>query len=386
MRDIDLNKPPEEQSQPSSPEQRANILPPKKRRLMSFQGDSHGESSTSRAVQRPIGDFTRHLAHHPYYPAQGEVSRQQETASHVIRPEAQRPQEATSIVGNTSSGAFRTWKAPQSREVQLTVESTASKPIMGNTSSGAFRTWKAPQSREAQHYPEQPLPNEASSSYQQPQGDLHPHARIDNIQQALQFSMNELERLRSSIPYTEHMAPQPEEMFLSNDGVATSVSDSQSEPSLSSSHKRKRDEASSSTMQPEKEKKLIRSQNQKNAKISEIRKKRREGKELTEDEQKLIRSHDKANAKASEIRKKRREGKELTEDEQKLIRSYDKVNARHNAKASEIRKKRREGKELTEDEQKLIRSHDKANARHNAKASEIRKKQREAAISKSCIS
>jgi hypothetical protein len=343
---VDLtNELPKEQSRPSSPEQRASrdfIRP-------------QGESSTGLAGQSPIRDFTRHFAQTPYYhQEQGEAFRQQDTPSRVIRPEARR------------------WSQ--------TVESTASPP-----------GWQAFYSQEAQHQtaqPEQPLPNEASSSQQQPQVD--PHRLLAARLRVLAEDVEELGRSRSSAPYTEQMAPQPEEMFLSNDGVAISVSDSQSEPSLSSSHKRKRDEASSSRVQPEKEKKLIRSQNQRNAKISEIRKKRKEGKELTEDEQKLIRSYDQRNtinnAKISEIRKKRKEGKELTEDEQKLIRSCDQTSARYNAKISEIRKKRKEGKELTEDEQKLIRSCDQRNARNNAKSSEIRKKQREEAMGKACIS
>ncbi len=186
----------------SSPEQRANeditILPPKKRlRTMGFQGDRHGENNTSREGQRPIDDFTRHLAQTSYYhhQTQGEASRQQDTAS------------------------------------------------------SAFRPWQAVRSPEAQRPPEQSLLDEASCSQQQSQGDLHPHARIDNIQRALQFGIDELERLRSSAPpHTERMAPpQPEEMLLSNDEVATvSPSDSQGEPNHNSSHKRKRDEASSS--------------------------------------------------------------------------------------------------------------------------------------------
>jgi hypothetical protein len=200
---VDLtNEPPKEQSRPSSPEQRAS------RDFVRPQG----ESSISHGGQSPIRDFTRHFAQTPYYyQGQGEASRQQDTPSRVIRPVAQR------------------WSQ--------TVESPP--------------WWQALYSQEAQHQtaqPEQPLPNEASSSHQQPQGDLHPHACIDNIQQALQFSMNELERLRSSVPpNTEHMVQQPEESLLSHDEMATvSASDSQSEPSLSSSHKRKRDEASSS--------------------------------------------------------------------------------------------------------------------------------------------
>jgi hypothetical protein len=79
---------------------------------------------------------------------------------------------------------------------------------------------------------------------------LYPHARLDDIQRALQFSINELERLRSSVPRTEHIAQQPEERLLSHDEVATvSASDSQGAPSQSSNRKRKHDEASSSRVQ-----------------------------------------------------------------------------------------------------------------------------------------
>ncbi len=184
---VELNQSPEEQNLPSSPEQRAN---------KDFTRPQ-GESSTSRGKQGSIGDLTRHFATNPYYhhQTQGEASRQQDTAS------------------------------------------------------SAFRLWQAVRSPEAERPPEQSLLDEASCSQQQPQGDLHPHTRIDDIQRALQFGIDELERLRPPVPpHTERMAPpHPEERLLSNDEVATvSPSDSQGEPNHNSSHKRKRDEASSS--------------------------------------------------------------------------------------------------------------------------------------------
>ncbi len=119
---------------------------------------------------------------------------------------------------------------------------------MGNTADRAFRTWKAPQSREAQHYPEQPLPND-DSLQQQHQENLDLGVRIDNIQQALRFGINELEMLRPPVPYTEPMARQPEEGLTNSlptsyisDFSSTSINHAPQEQG----HKRKRDEASSS--------------------------------------------------------------------------------------------------------------------------------------------
>ena len=197
------NKSPEEQSQPSSPVAR-DFTRPEGAHQPSSSGRrasrdfvrQQGESSTDRGGQHVIRDFTRHFAQNPHYhQAQGEASRRQYPAS-----------------------------------------------------SGVARWWR---SQEAQRHPEQPLPDEASRSLQQPQGDLHPHAHIDDIQKALQFSINELERHRSSVPpHTEHMAQQPEEMLLSHDEMATvPASDSRSGPSQSNNRKRKHDEASSSRVQ-----------------------------------------------------------------------------------------------------------------------------------------
>ena len=87
--EIDLNKLPEEPNLPSSPERRASLD------LIRQQG----ESSTSRAGQRPIRDFTRHFAETSCnHQAQGEASRQQDPARSGVarwrRPrEAQRPPE-----------------------------------------------------------------------------------------------------------------------------------------------------------------------------------------------------------------------------------------------------------------------------------------------------
>ncbi len=219
--EIDLNKLPEEQNLPSSPEHTAS---------KDFTRQQ-GENSTSRGKQGSIGDLTRHFATNPYYhQAQGESSRQQGSESCVVQ---RQPQEA-------HCSAFQPWKPAQPQEAPSTV---------GNTPNRAFRPWQAP--REAQHYPEQSLLDEASCSQQQSQGDLHPHARIDNIQRALQFGIDELERLRPPVPpHTEHMVQQqPEERLLSHDEMTTvPTSDSQGEPNHNSSHKRKRDEASSTAV------------------------------------------------------------------------------------------------------------------------------------------
>jgi hypothetical protein len=263
---------PAEQNQPSSPIARDFTRPegvhqsssPERRTGRDFIR-SPEENSTSRAGQHPIGDFTRHFAQNPsYHQVQGEASSafrpwgpqqlheaRRTTAgaeSHVLRPVAQRPSlEAHKTVGSTQS-AFHPSKSRQSQETQKTVESTQSR---------AFHRWEAQPSQQAQHrrdlhqyWQEQPLPSEASCSRQQHQGALHLHARIDNIQQALQFSWNELERLRPPVSHTEHMAQPPEEILLSNDEVATVfTSDSQGGPNQNSSHKRKRDEARSRKVQ-----------------------------------------------------------------------------------------------------------------------------------------
>jgi hypothetical protein len=185
------NTSPEKRSQPSSPEQRAN----------DDSTRQPGESSTSRAGQRSVGDFTRHFATNPYY-HQGE---------------SQPPQEAQQMVKSSANQIIR--------------------PVA--------RRW----SQEAQHHPE---PSGDASSSRQPQGDLHAHARIENIQRALLLSINELERLRPPVPHTEHMVQQSEKRLLSSHHHPTSYSIDFASGSINSApqeqgRKRKRDETISSS-------------------------------------------------------------------------------------------------------------------------------------------
>jgi hypothetical protein len=73
------------------------------------------------------------------------------------------------------------------------------------------------------------------------------HRVLNYIADLLESHINELRRSRSATLHTEHMAQQQEEKLVSHDEITTvSASDSQSEPSQSSSRKRKYDKASSS--------------------------------------------------------------------------------------------------------------------------------------------
>ncbi len=227
--EIDLNKLPEEQNLPSSPEHTAS---------KDFTRQQ-GENSTSRGKQGSIGDLTRHFATNPYYhQAQGESSRQQGSESCVVQ---RQPQEA-------HCSAFQPWKPAQPQEAHCS----------------AFQPWKPAQPQEAPHQRDLQGQRRLDGASSSQQADLASapwleapfQTFVGNIQESLQFHVNELWRdlasARPCIPESGGMLQQPDEQtVVSNNHFPSSslrdiASVSSHHDSQERGRERKRDGASSS--------------------------------------------------------------------------------------------------------------------------------------------